>query len=179
MYSFQTTKLDIFHTKWKEAESLAVQHGVYGYMEGEHVFSSDSIDCSKQQLDSEFIREWKPFRAIEGLVPLDVGFKQTEIHLYWRREGSPDEVWQKLSELGMVIVVMPANGHNCLQDVIVATMQGWIPQIRHIKEILIGSFRPGGIQDVEIEEEVMIAHRFLGGYTTVNLPKIVTSVIDA
>ncbi len=170
--TFKTGKVEIFHDAWKKATQCCRNFGISGYMEGELVFTDDPF-----VVPQSYKEDWnRPFVLERRCLKVEEGFRQTELHIAYREDGSHSEVWKRLSDMGMMIAVMPKTRRGENFNEIIATAQGNIAQIRPLKEKLkIGLTGIGLMHDATLKEEVIIAYE-LFNITTENLPPVLATI---
>lgn len=159
-----TTKA-AFETAWRRLEAAADRPDFVGYLEGEYIVTDEAI-------------EYRPFRDIEAPFHVErrrlsgapaEQFRQSELHLVYRREDSDPRLSDTLLRAGLYGAYIPkADG-----EYLVLTAQGFVRDIEPLHRAVRDFIKSaGGAVRCTLKEERAIRHK-LAGVTSLQLPQIV------
>lgn len=144
-----------FTSVWEQLEKEAEKHSWTGYLEGEYIPIDDYI----------------PYKAYTELpVPFHIKrrrldpqqkeeFRQTEIHLTYKKEESDERLTQKLLTAGLYGAYIPKKDGLF----VVLTVQGYIRDIHKLIPVLKNYvLRSGGAYRCTLKEERAIKNRLFG-----------------
>jgi hypothetical protein len=153
-----------FEATWAKLEAAAERPDFVGYLEGEYIVS-DEVLASRPYRDIEV-----PFQIERRQLTGGNGeeFRQSELHLVFRKEGSDRRLAEKLLRAGLYGAYIPKDDG----DHLVLTAQGFVRDIGNLHRVVRDYLEAsGGAFRCTLKEERALRYK-LSGISAAQLPEI-------